>query len=70
MYLSVGTATRLHLLQPLLLTYIKAGVATKVVYSSGEGDFQGLGLGPVEIKGGNLQDVRQAQVCRVTVLSY
>lgn len=51
-------------MQPLLLTKIKARVAIKVAYSSSEGDFQGLELRPVEIKGGNLQDVKQAHVCR------
>lgn len=35
-----------------------------MAYSSSEGDFQGLELRPVEIKGGNLQDVKQVQVCR------
>lgn len=35
-----------------------------MAYTSSEGDFQGLELRSVEIKGGNLQDVKQAQVHR------
>lgn len=41
-----------------------------MAYTSSEGDFQGLELRPVEIKGGNLQDVKQAQVYRVTACFY